>query len=71
MKVNCNYTTTLDDKNKSIWASVTSAYNYISPSHTDEDGFLSCLLISYVPAGNGTKKYPLEIEVALYFYFPE
>jgi hypothetical protein len=57
----------------SIWASVATSYNYVSPSHTDEDAFLTCLTVSFIPHDNNNQKfmYGPEMPVAVYFCFPE
>lgn len=62
-----------DELNKSIWASMASSYNYISPSHTDNDAFLSCLTITLYPSNeprNGRYRYPKKCEICCYFCFP-
>jgi len=77
MKKMCGRTACLDssgvENEKCIWASIATSYNYVSPAHTDEDAFLSCLTVSYVPIGNGNKKYfyKLDMPVAVYFCIPE
>ena len=46
---------------KSIWASMASSYNYVSPVHSDNDSFLSCLtttLYPYAEPSNGRFQYP-------------
>lgn len=76
IKERCNDTTTLDETKpafKSVWASIACTSNYISPSHTDEDAFLSGLIISHVPQDKGENAYKndIDMEVAVHFCFPE
>ena len=56
-----------------VWSSMATSCNYISPSHTDKDAFLSCLMVTHVPSGTEMKKQKtiLNMEVAVYFCFPE
>lgn len=57
-----------------IWSSVATTFNYVAPAHTDEDAFLSALLVSYVTKDNIDNKfvkYDYCMEVANYFCFPE
>lgn len=71
IKEYCNDTTTLDERK--LAASITSTYNYISPLHTDEESFFSCLLISQVPHDNvvNANRYSIDVGVAVHFCFPE
>jgi len=74
-------TATMDDRRpsrSSIWSSVATSFNYMSPAHTDEDSFLSCLTVSFLPkaielstAKKSKKKYDVNLPVACYFCFPE
>ncbi len=58
---------------KNVWSSMATSCNYISPSHTDKDAFLSCLMVTHVPLGTEMKKQKtmLNMDVAVYFCFPE
>jgi hypothetical protein len=59
--------------NRSIWASMASSYNYISPAHTDNDSFLSCLTTTLYPAAeprNGKYMYPYKSDICCYFCLP-
>jgi hypothetical protein len=54
-----------------IWTSMAMSVNYMSPAHTDEDGFLGCLTVSYVPKNwEGKFMYSADMPVACYFCFP-
>ena len=58
----------------SVWASIATSCNYVSPGHTDKDAFLSCLICSHVPKEISTNTkhfYKMEDKVACYFEFPE
>ena len=58
----------------SIWASLASSCNYMSPAHTDKDGFISCLLCSHVPKETPVNQkfcYKKKMDIAYYFCFPE
>ena len=33
---------------KTLWSSLATTYNYMSPAHTDEDSFMSFLFVSHV-----------------------
>ena len=58
---------------KSVWASMASSYNYVSPVHTDNDSFLSCLTTTLYPKAeqrNGRYKYPDHCEICCYFCLP-
>jgi hypothetical protein len=62
-----------DKFNKSIWASMASSYNYISPAHTDNDSFLSCLTTTLYPINeprNGKYIYPDKTKICCYFCLP-
>jgi hypothetical protein len=73
----CNDSATLLGNNlgkRGVWASIASSYNYVSPAHVDEDAFLSCLTVSFLPESRDRQKkhrYELEMEIALYFCLPE
>jgi hypothetical protein len=56
-----------------IWASIATSCNYISPSHVDNDAFLSCLTVSCVKKGTEYKKQKIDLNmpVAVFFCFPE
>jgi hypothetical protein len=58
---------------RNVWSSMATSVNYVSPSHTDKDAFLSCLLVTHVPKGTEAKKQniSLNMKVAVYFCFPE
>ena len=63
-----------DDSYKSVWASLASSFNYVSPAHIDKDAFISCLMCSHVPtskAFNEKHQYTMKMPVACYFCFPE
>jgi hypothetical protein len=56
-----------------IWSSVATTFNYVAAAHTDEDAFLSALLVSYVPNDTLTNKnikYDYDMKIANYFCFP-
>ena len=62
-----------DKMPKSIWASMASSYNYISPAHTDDDSFLSCLTTTLYPNNeprNGSYQYPFDSKICCYFCLP-
>lgn len=55
-----------------IWSSMATSVNYMSAAHTDEDGFLCCLTVSFIPKDwQGKFMYTLNMAVACYFCFPE
>jgi hypothetical protein len=59
---------------RSVWASIATSFNYVSPAHIDHDAFLSCLTVSYVPKNHDGKnpyRYTERMDVALYFCFPQ
>ena len=59
---------------QSVWASLASSYNYISPAHVDKDAFISCLMCSHVPSKNvfnEKHKCTMKQAIACYFCFPE
>ena len=62
-----------NEQMNNVWSSMATSCNYISPSHTDKDAFLSCLMVTHVPSGTEMKKQKtiLNMEVAVYFCFPE
>lgn len=56
-----------------IWSSMASTFNYMCPAHTDEDSFLSALLVTHVPQekeNNRYMNYETIAEVAVYFCYP-
>ena len=58
---------------KSIWASMASSYNYVSPVHSDNDSFLSCLTTTLYPNAeprNGRYQYPHHCKICCYFCLP-
>ena len=78
MKLRCGDQTSIvqtaqQSKEESVWASIATSFNYVSPAHIDKDAFLSCLMVSYYPKDNETNKYKYKVkmEVALYFCIPE
>ena len=58
---------------QSVWASIATSFNYVSPAHCDEDSFLSCLMVSYFPSNHPEKTfaYKVDMPIALYFCIPE
>lgn len=71
-----NKTSIQSDKDcfSSVWASVATSFNYVSPSHQDKDAYLSCLMVSFVPSNHQMDKnfyYEKNLKPALYFCLPE
>jgi hypothetical protein len=61
------------EENPAIWASMATSSNYIAPSHTDNDAFLSCLFVTHCPTSertNGKYIYPYHSDVCCFFCFP-
>jgi hypothetical protein len=56
-----------------IYSSVATSINYISHTHTDEDGMLSCLFVSFTELSEYKKTgdlYKEDMPIAVYFCFP-
>jgi hypothetical protein len=81
-KLSVGDTVTFDHQHKSddtvgsnsVWASMATSYNYISPAHRDRDAFLSCMFVSMCAVDenrNGKYPYSLKMDVSSYFCFPE
>jgi hypothetical protein len=59
---------------QSVWSSIATSFNYVSPAHVDKDAFLSCLTVSYAPQPPDTSvkfRYKMDMPVAVYFCFPQ
>jgi hypothetical protein len=57
----------------SIWCSIATSFNYVSPSHQDKIVFLSCLMVSFSPQDGNFDKFMCngEMAIAVYFCLPE
>jgi hypothetical protein len=56
-----------------IWSSIATTFNYMSPAHIDEDAFMSVLFVTNVSKTEELQensKYNMDQNVAFYFCFP-
>lgn len=71
-----NYVEVPPNKSKysTIWSSLAMTFNYMSPAHTDDDSFLSALVITYSPMVSTDvakkEKYLPTMDIASHFCFP-
>lgn len=71
-----NYVELPPNKSKysTIWSSLAMTFNYMSPAHTDDDSFLSALVISYSPKVSTDvakqETYLPTMDIAAHFCFP-
>jgi hypothetical protein len=63
-----------DNEFQQVWASAATSCNYMSPAHTDKDGFLSCVTVTHKPKTLNREDqftYTEEMDVAVDFCMPE
>ena len=65
-------TNTTQSQYATIWSSVATSCNYVSPSHVDDDCFICCLMVSYTSKikKETNDHYQYNMPIALYFNFP-